>query len=196
MKCVKLTSAGLLAAMALSGCANTPTHPMVQVVPPANKPFQVFQEDQAYCENYAHSQVAGEAEDANGKAVGAALLGAALGAGLGAAAGGGRGAGIGAAAGGTLGTAVGAGESSKDGRSLQVRYDNAYAACMTSKGNVVQAPVVHHPVTVVQQPVYVAPPPPTVVYTAPQPVYVAPPPTGYAPPPGAVAPPPNMPAPQ
>jgi len=197
MQFVKLTSASLVAVLAVTGCASTPTHPMVQVVPPANKPFQVFQEDQAYCENYAHSQVAGEAEDANGKAVGAALLGAALGAGLGAAAGGGRGAGIGAAAGGTVGTAVGAGESSHDAHSLQVRYDNAYAACMTSKGNVVQAPVVHHPVTVVQQPVYVAPPPPTVIYTAPPPatVYVAPP-SGYSPPPGAVAPPPNMPAPQ
>jgi len=196
MKFAKLTSASLVAAMALTGCASTPTHPMIQVVPPANKPFQVFQEDQAYCENYAHSQVAGEAQDANGKAVGAALLGAALGAGLGAAAGGGRGAGIGAAAGGTVGTAVGASESSHDAHSLQIRYDNAYAACMTSKGNLVQSPVVHHPVTVVQQPVYVTPQP-TVIYTAPaQPVYVTPPPSGYAPPPGAVAPPPNMPAPQ
>ncbi|HMA52527.1 MAG TPA: glycine zipper family protein [Magnetospirillaceae bacterium] len=191
MKSVQLTSAGLIAALALSGCASTPMHPMVQVVPPANKPFQVFQADQAACEDYAHGQVANEAEDANGKAVGAALLGAALGAGLGAAAGGGHGAGIGAAIGGGAGTAVGAGESSRDGRTLQVRYDNAYVACMSSKGNIV--PQVHHAVTVVQQPVYVAPPP-TVVYTAPPPPAYAPP--GYAPPPGAVAPPPNMPAPQ
>jgi hypothetical protein len=188
MKSVKLTSAGLIAALALTGCASTPTHPTVQVLPPANKPFQVFQEDQAYCQDYAHSQVAGEAQDANGKAVGAALLGAALGAGIGAAAGGGHGAGVGAAVGGTAGTAIGAGESSKDNRSLQVRYDNAYAACMTSKGNIVQQAVIHHPVTVVQQPVYVAPPPPTVVYTAPPPA--------YAPPPGAAVPPPNTPAPQ
>jgi outer membrane lipoprotein SlyB len=199
MNSVKLTSAGLIAVMALTGCASTPTHPMVQVVPPANKPFQVFQADQAACEDYAHSQVAGEAEDANGKAVGAALIGAALGAGLGAAAGGGHGAGVGAAVGGTAGTAIGAGQSSNEGRSLQVRYDNAYAACMTSKGNIVPQTVVHHPVTVVQQPVYVAPAP-TVVYTAP-PAYYAPPPgavaaPGYAPPPGAAAPPPNMPAPQ
>jgi outer membrane lipoprotein SlyB len=189
MKSVKFTSASLIAALALTGCASTPTHPMVQVVPPANKPFQVFQADQAYCEDYAHSQVANEAEDANGKAVGAALLGAALGAGLGAAAGGGHGAGVGAAIGGGAGTAIGAGESSRAGQTLQVRYDNAYAACMTSKGNVVQQAVIRRPVTVVQQPVYVVPPPPTVVYTAP-------PPPAYAPPPGAMAPPPNMPAPQ
>jgi hypothetical protein len=178
MNSVRLTSAGLIAALAVSGCASTPTHPMVQVMPPANKPFQVFQADQAACEDYAHGQVANEAEDANGKAVGAALLGAALGAGL-------------AAIGGGAGTAIGAGQSSQEGRSLQVRYDNAYVACMSSKGNIV--PQVHRTVTVVQQPVYVAPPP-TVVYTTPPPVYSAPP--GYAAPPGAVAPPPNMPAPQ
>ena len=195
MNSVRLTSAGLIAALALTGCASTPTHPTVQVVPPNNKPFQVFQADQAYCEDYAHSQVANEAEDANGKAVGAALLGAALGAGLGAAAGGGHGAAVGAAVGGGAGTAIGAGESSREGQTLQVRYNNAYAACMTSKGNVVQQVVVHHPVTVVQQPVYVAPPPP-VVYAAPPAVYAPPPPSAYAPPPGAMAPPPNMPAPQ
>lgn len=193
MKSVKFTSAGLIAALALGGCASTPTHPTVQVLPAAGKPFQVYQADQAYCGDYAHSQVAGEAENANGKAVGAALIGAALGAGLGAAAGGGHGAGVGAAIGGGAGTAVGAGESSREAHTLQARYDNAYAACMTSKGNVVAQPVVHRVVTVVQPaPVYA--PPPAVVY-APPPGY-APPPPGYAPPPGAMAPPPNMPPPQ
>jgi len=194
MNKVKLTSGGMVAVMVLSGCAGTPTHPMVQVVPPANKPFEVFQAEQAACENYAHSQVAGQAEDANGKAVGAALLGAALGAGIGAAAGGGHGAGVGAAVGGTAGTVVGAGSSDHTQHSIQVQYDNAYAACMSSKGNIVAQPVVHHPVTVIQ-PVYAAPSP-TVVYTAPPTVVYAPAQSGYAPPPGAVAPPPNMPPPQ
>lgn len=194
MNRMKLTSAGMAAILLVSGCASTPTHPMVQVVPPATKPFDVFRADQIACEDYAHSQVAGEAESANGKAVGAALLGAALGAGIGAAAGGGHGAGVGAAIGGGAGTVVGASNSSHDEHSLQVRYDNAYAACMSSKGNIVQAPVVRHPVTIVQ-PVYAAPPP--VVYTAPPPViYAAPPPVGYAPPPGAAVPPPNTPPPQ
>lgn len=194
MSKVKLTSAGLVAVLVLSGCASTPTHPMVQVVPPANKPFQVFQADQAACESYAHDQVAGEADSANSKAIGATLIGAALGAGIGAAAGGGHGAGLGAAVGGTAGTAVGANGTSHEQRSIQVQYDNAYAACMTSKGNIVPQAVVHHPVTVIQ-PVYAAPPP--VVYTVPPPpVVYAPPPSGYAPPPGALAPPPNMPPPQ
>lgn len=194
MNKMKLTSASMAIILIVSGCASTPTHPMVQVVPPATKPFEVFRADQAACEDYAHSQVAGEADSANNKAVGAALLGAALGAGIGAVAGGGHGAGVGAAVGGGAGTLVGASNSQHEEHSLQVRYDNAYAACMSSKGNVVQAPVVHHPVTVVQ-PVYAAPPP--VVYAPPPTVvYTTPPPVVYAPPPGAVAPPPNTPAPQ
>lgn len=195
MNKMKLTSAGMVAVLVLSGCAATPTHPMVQVLPPSTKPFEVFQADQAACENYAHSQVAGEADSANNKAIGAAIIGAALGAGVGAAAGGGHGAGVGAAVGGTAGTAIGASGSANEQRSIQGQYDNAYAACMTSKGNIVQAPVVHRTVTVVQ-PVYAAPPPP-VVYAVPPPPppgYAAP--SGYAPPPGAVAPPPNMPPPQ
>jgi hypothetical protein len=198
MNKMRVTSAGMAAALLLGGCASTPTHPMVQALPPANKPFEVFQADQAACQSYAHDQVAGEADAANNKAIGTTLIGAALGAGIGAAAGGGHGAGVGAAIGGTAGTAVGASGSTHAQQSIQVQYDNAYAACMSSKGNIVQQPVVHRTVTVVQ-PVYAAPPP--VVYTAPPPVVYAPspayaPPSGYAAPPGAVAPPPNMPAPQ
>jgi hypothetical protein len=201
MNKTRLTSAGMAAVLVLSGCASTPTHPMVQVLPPANKPFEVFQADQAACQSYAHDQVAGEADSANSKAIGATLIGAALGAGIGAAAGGGHGAGVGAAVGGTAGTAVGASGSARQQGSIQMQYDNAYSACMSSKGNIVPQPVVHHPVTVIQ-PVYAAPPP--VVYAAPPPVVYAPPPpppgyaspSGYSPPPGAVAPPPNMPPPQ
>jgi len=195
MNKVKLTSAGLVAVMFLSGCASTPMGPTVRATPPAGKPYEVFQSENAYCKDQAKSEVAGEADSANGRAVGGALLGAALGAGLGAAVGGGHGAGVGAAVGGTAGTAVGAGESSRSEHSIQFQYDSAYSACMSAKGNLVAQPVTHHTVTVVQpvQPVY-APPP--VVYTAPPlpPGYA--PPAGYAPPPGAVAPPANMPPPQ
>ena len=201
MNKMRLTSAGMVAVLVLGGCASTPTHPMVQALPPSTKPFEVFQADDAACKSYAHDQVAGEADSANSKAIGATLIGAALGAGIGAAAGGGHGAGVGAAVGGTAGTAVGASGSTREQHSIQVQYDNAYAACMSSKGNIVPQPVVHHPVTVIQ-PVYAAPPP--VVYAAPPPpppgyappAGYAPPPSGYAPPPGAMAPPPNMPPPQ
>ncbi len=185
MKKAKLTTAGMAAALMLNGCASTPLGPTVQALPPPNKPFEVFEADNAACKDYARQAVAGQAESANDRAVGATLLGAALGAGLGAAAGGGRGAGIGAAAGGTVGTAVGANQSEHTQYSIQGQYNNAYAQCMTAKGDQVQQTI--RTVTVVH-PVYA---PPTVVYTPPPTVvYTSPP--GYAPPPGAVpAPPPG-----
>jgi hypothetical protein len=141
--------------------------------------------------------VAGQVEEANTNALGAAVIGTALGAGIGALADhkNARGAGDGAAVGAGLGTAVGLSQSAKEDRSIQHRYDMAYAQCMSAKGNQV---VQRGPVMVVQ-PVYAPPPaviyapPPTVVYTAPPGAVYAPPPSagGYAPPAGAVAPPPG-----
>jgi len=191
MKKLGLTAPGLIAALLVSGCASTPMGPTVRALPPAGKPFEVFQADNAYCKDYARSEVAGQADAANSNVVGGALVGAALGAGLGAVAGGGRGAAVGAAAGGTAGTLVGADKSAHGERGIQYQYDNAFAQCMTAKGNTVQG----HAVVTVVHPAYA--PPPTVVYTTPPPVVYAPPPgavaapqqQGYAPPPGAVAPP-------
>jgi uncharacterized protein YcfJ len=190
-----LTSAGLAAIMLISGCASTPMGPTVRALPPAGKSFEQFDAENSYCKEYARREVSGQAEAANEKAVGAALLGTAVGAGLGAAAGGGRGAGTGAAVGGTVGTAVGAGSSAQTQHSIQYQYDNAYAQCMVAKGNQLQQPVtVVHPAYTAPAVIYTAPPPP--VYTAPPGAVPAPPPqSGYAPPPGAVAPPPNQPAP-
>jgi uncharacterized protein YcfJ len=182
--------AAVSALLMVAGCAQTPMGPRVQVMPAANKPFEVFQQDQATCKQYANDQVAGQADSANTRALGAALLGAGLGAGLGAAVGGGHGAGVGAAAGGVAGTAIGASNSEHTQGGIQQQYDNAYSQCMASKGN----QVVAQPVRTIVQPtvVYTAPPPPTVVYTAPPPtvVYTAPPGVVYAPPPGAVYAPP------
>jgi len=166
--------------------------PRVQVMPGPNKPFEVFQQDQAICKQYASDQVTGQAENANERAVGTALLGGTVGAGVGAVVGGGRGAGVGAATGGALVTAVGASNSQHAQGGIQQQYDNAYSACMYSKGNQVAQPVVVHPAIIYApppQPVYVVPAAP--VYVAPAPVY-APPAQApvYAPPPGAAIPPP------
>jgi uncharacterized protein YcfJ len=187
---MKTVAVALSALVMLEGCAATPMGPHVQVMPAANKPFDVFQQEQAYCKQYANNEVSGQADAANEKAVGTALLGGALGAGLGAVVGGGRGAAVGAAAGGTMGTAVGASNSQHGNLPIQQQYDNAYSQCMYAKGNQVIAP----PVRTVVQPVYVSPPP-AVIYTAPPaPVYVAPPPPApYAPPQGQYAPPPPPP---
>ena len=155
----------LSAALVLDGCATTPLGPTVQVLPAPNKPFEVFQQDQAVCTQYASSQVQGQAEQANNQAIGGAVLGTVLGAGLGAAIGGGRGAAVGAAAGAGVGTGVGAGNSGNAQYGIQGQYDNAYVQCMVAKGNQLPAP----PAVVVQ-------PAPYLVQPAP---YVVGPPPGY-----------------
>jgi len=172
------TSTALTLALVLTvgGCATQPMGPTVQALPASGKPFQMFQQEQAACKGYAQTEVQGQADAANNKAVGSALLGAALGAGLGAAVGGGRGAGVGAAAGGAVGTGVGADGANNAQLSIQQQYDNAYSQCMYSKGNQVAGMV----------PPAAAPPPP-------------PPPPPGAPrsaPPGAAIPPPNAPPPR
>jgi uncharacterized protein YcfJ len=81
--------------------------------------------------------VAGQAQSANNRAVGTAAITTVLGAGLGAAIGGGRGAAIGAGSGALGGAAIGAGGSSNQQLSIQQQYDNAYAQCMFTRGNMV-----------------------------------------------------------
>ena len=132
----KSAIASLLALSAvLAACAGPPPGPTVQVMPPPNKPFDVFASDQAYCKQYADQQVSGQAQSANNQAVGTAVIGTLLGAGLGAAIGGGQGAAIGAASGAVGGTALGAANSQGQQGSIQQQYDNAYAQCMYAKGN-------------------------------------------------------------
>jgi len=147
---------GLLAVaggLLLQGCAAPPMGPTVQVLPQRGKPFEVYQQDVAVCTQYAGSTVQGQAERANGQAVGGAVLGTILGAGLGAAVGGGRGAGIGAASGALLGTGVGASGSDRTQYGIQAQYDNAYAACQSSKGNqVAQAAIMVQPAPYLVQP--------------------------------------------
>jgi len=125
------------AALLTAGCATTPIGPMVQVMPAANKPFEVFAQEQTACKHYASDQVAGGAQAANNRALGATALGAVLGLGVGAATGSGRAATVGATSGGAIGAAIGANQSSFAGYDLQRRYDIAYSQCMYAKGNYV-----------------------------------------------------------
>src|SRR6204780_5616809 len=81
---IKTTAPGLAAVLTLSACAAPPMGPTVAVMPGPNKPFDVFQQDQALCKDYANQQVAGGAERANNQAVGGAAIGTLLAAGLGA----------------------------------------------------------------------------------------------------------------
>lgn len=171
-----ITSLALGSSLLLSACATQPLSPTVQVFPAPNKPFEVFQGEQAQCEQYANQQVAGRADAANQRGLGEAVLTTALGAGLGAAVGGGRGAAVGAAAGGIVGADVGSNSSSRDDRSIQHQYNMVYSQCMYSKGDQV---VGYAPRTYA---------PPAPVYYPQQPAYAPPP---YAPPPGYYPPPPQ-----
>ncbi len=137
----------------LAGCAQTPMGPTVQVMPGPGKPFDQFQSDQYACKAFAEQSVAGQAQNANTRGVGAAALTTVLGAGLGAAIGGGRGAAIGAASGALGGAGIGAASSSNEQMSIQEQYNNAFAQCMYAKGNMVPG---YGPMMVQQPP----PPPP------------------------------------
>lgn len=127
------------AAAALMGCAATPLGPTVSVMPGHGKSFDAFQSDQANCKGFAANQVKGQADAANQRAVGTAVLSTLLTAGLGAAVGGaandaGAGAAVGSALGAAGGAAFGAGNTSNDQMNIQQQYDNAFSQCMYAKG--------------------------------------------------------------
>jgi len=165
MRSLRLTATVLAPVLLLSACATEPLGPTIPVMPAPNKPFDVFQGDQALCKQFASNEVQGGAQQANNRQVGTAVIGTLLGAGLGAAIGGGRGAAIGAGAGALGGTAVGAGPAEGAQYSLQQRYDQSYAQCMYSRGNQVPGFQPAGP-----------PPPPPPGYA---PGYPPPPPPGY-----------------
>ena len=157
-----------LALCALASCAQGIV-PTVQVLPPASKPFAAFQADQHDCSILAGNQVRPLMDRAAYAGLGTAVIGTALGAGLGAAIGGGRGAGIGAAAGAIGGTGVAADQGATSDARIQALLDSTYAACMSSRGDIVQEPqtvVVTAPV-IVQPAPYVVQPSPYVVQPAP-----------------------------
>jgi hypothetical protein len=124
-------------------CATYPPGPSIVVLPPAGKPFEVFQQEDNACRQWAASQVGWDAnETANQNLASGATIGTLLGAGLGAAIGSasgnvGAGAGIGAAGGLMAGTAAGSNMASISAHEVQHRYDIAYLQCMHAKGNVV-----------------------------------------------------------
>jgi len=125
----------LAAAILLTACVAPPLGPTIPASPGANRSFDAFAADQAFCQQYAASQTAPAAYAANNQAVGGAILTTALGAALGGAIGGGYGAGVGAASGAALGTVAGASGSGYAQMSLQQQYDVMYAQCMTAHGN-------------------------------------------------------------
>ena len=129
------------ASLALAGCATTPTGPTVLVLPGKRVTPTAFQQQDAYCRQFASGQLGNASNEAQGastrKTVGGTLAGTAAGALLGAAGGNaGMGAAIGAGSGLLIGgglAALGAGNSSD---TMQRQYNISYVQCMTSYGNV------------------------------------------------------------
>jgi hypothetical protein len=154
----------LLAMAVLAGCATVPMGPSVMVLPAQGKPFEVFQDDDNACRQWAEQQI-GESPDAAGNRAlaGGAGIGALVGGILGALIGStyghaGAGAAIGAGTGLVGGAAVASGPAYGTRWEMQRRYDIAYQQCMFGKGNQVPGSV--------QRPRRAYPPPP-------------PPPPGY-----------------
>jgi uncharacterized protein YcfJ len=133
-----LTGALVLASLLLASCAQMPVAPTVAVMPGANKPFEVFMQDDQLCRGWAAHSVGQPGNDAAAQQlVGSTVTGAVIGALAGAAVGGHRSAGTGAAVGTLIGGSVGANQSAGIAWNAQRSYDIAYQQCMYSKGNIV-----------------------------------------------------------
>ena len=126
--------------LALGACALAPTSPSVLALPAPGKPYAEFQVEDMNCRATAQQATAGQAEAANNRAIGGAVLGTALGAAGGALIGSafrnpGAGAAIGATAGLGVGSSYGSGANAYANYTIQQRFDLAYTQCMYAKGH-------------------------------------------------------------
>lgn len=133
-----LTGVLAIASLFLASCAQMPVGPTVAVMPGANKPFEVFMQDDQLCRGWAAHSIGQPGNDAAAQQlVGSTVTGAVIGALAGAAIGGHRSAGAGAAVGTLIGGTAGASQSAGIAWNAQRSYDIAYQQCMYSKGNIV-----------------------------------------------------------
>ena len=125
----------LLSVTLLAGCATPPLGPLVTVLPGPDKSYPQFTADDARCRAEADYRVAGQAQYANNRGLGAGVLTTVAGTALGAIVGGGSGAAVGAVTGAGVGLGIGASTSGSAQPALQAQYDNVYAQCMYIAGN-------------------------------------------------------------
>lgn len=139
MKLIEAKSLRTAAVLLVGGCAVQPLQPSVAVMPAPNKPFEVFQQDQAACQQYAEQQVGGPeaANAANNQLAAGAIWGTLLGAAAGAllTPWNGHGAAPGAAIGLLAGSAIGANNAGRTQQDVQWHYDTAYQQCMYARGD-------------------------------------------------------------
>jgi hypothetical protein len=120
------------------GCSTIPQAPNVRVYKGETVPFDLYQQQDAYCQTYAKKELGIDPEHHEEQAAltQAAIIGA-VGAGLGAAIGAATGspamgAAIGGAAGLVTGGASGSARAQRQGMTLQQRFDQAYLVCMAA----------------------------------------------------------------
>lgn len=125
-------------ALLLASCAPMPSGPSVAVMPPPNKPFEVFMQEEQLCRSWAAHSIGLAGNDAAADTMlRSTVAGAAIGAIAGAMVGGDHNVGAGAAMGTMIGATAGAQQGNATAWSAQRRYDIAYQQCMHSKGNLV-----------------------------------------------------------
>lgn len=123
--------------LVLAGCVSMPVGPTVVVMPPPNKAFEAFAQDDQLCRQWAGASIGTGGDVAANQMLASTLAGAALGTLAGAAAGDSSDAAAGAAIGGLLGGGVGTQQAGSTTWSVQRSYDVAYQQCMYAKGNVI-----------------------------------------------------------
>jgi len=134
---MKRTVITLIAISSLAACVSAPTGPTIAIMPREGKPFEVFQQEDQQCREFAANAIKDTSNAALKEGATSAAIGAALGAAAGAVIQGGSGPNVGTGAGiGLLGgAAMGAMNSSGKQSQGQTQYNIAYQQCMYAKGN-------------------------------------------------------------
>lgn len=138
----RITCSVACLALALAGCATTPTGPSRMALPGTGKDFNTFRSADLSCRDFALGQIGGKTVNAqyNASLASTTAVGTVVGAAIGAAAGGGQGAAIGAGVGALSGGAIGADTAAASGENAQQKYDNAYFQCMYASGHKIPVP--------------------------------------------------------
>jgi uncharacterized protein YcfJ len=137
VKQIIVVAVGLIGMVALARSAAAQYAPSIAASPGAGKPFQLFQQDDYVCQQWANQQVGYSQQQAGNQAVGGAVAGAVGGALLGGLLGGGKGAAIGAGAGAVTGGAVGSANAANTQYYGQQRFDGLYQQCMIGRGDAI-----------------------------------------------------------
>ncbi|WP_114662616.1 glycine zipper family protein [Polynucleobacter necessarius] len=133
-----ILSVSVLASLAsLVGCVSAPTGPTIAIMPREGKSFEVFQQEDQQCREFAANAVKDTSSAALKEGATSAAIGAALGAAAGAVIRGGSSQNIGTGTGVGLlgGAAMGAMNSAGKQNQAQTQYNIAYQQCMYAKGN-------------------------------------------------------------